>query len=64
MTGEVPKAVLDASDVAVDLSGRSFGWSCNCGGNRISLLKGTIADCTVRCGCGRVYRVRLEEVKS
>lgn len=41
-----------------------FGWRCNCGSNALSLLKGTAADYTVRCGCGLVFRVRLEEVTS
>lgn len=61
--GPATRIDLDAQDVAVDLSGRSFGWSCNCGGDSLSLLKGTTADYTVRCGCGRTFRVRIEEVR-
>ncbi len=62
MSDEEQQTVLDARDVARILTGRSFGWSCACGGNRLSLLKGTTADYTVRCGCGRVFRALLEEV--
>jgi hypothetical protein len=64
MTDEELRDALDARDVAVDLSGWSFGWSCNCGGDRLALLRGTTSDFTVRCGCGRIFRARLEEVKS
>jgi hypothetical protein len=48
--------------VAIDLSARGgFGWSCHCGGDSLALLRGTAADFTVRCGCGSIYRARLEQ---
>ncbi len=51
------------SGVAADLSARGgFGWSCPCGGDSINLLTGTTADFTIRCGCGRTYRARVEEI--
>lgn len=39
-----------------------FGWSCHCGSPSLSLLRGSTADFTIRCGCGKVYRAQLEEV--
>jgi hypothetical protein len=59
---ELPVAGIIAG-VAVDLSRTGgFGWSCQCGRDDISLLRGTNTDFTIRCGCGRTFQARLEEV--
>lgn len=49
--------------VALDLSRTGgFGWSCQCGRDDLALLRGSNADFTIRCGCGRTFIARLEEV--
>jgi hypothetical protein len=52
----IPNVTLDLTRLA------GFGWRCSCGGASMSLLRGTNADFTVRCGCGRVFRAQLEEI--
>jgi hypothetical protein len=52
-----------STNLTINLSAQgSFGWSCPCGGDSVSLLSGTAADFTIRCGCGKTYRARVEEV--